>query len=139
MELRFPLEVAKGCLASCRVDVWIRVYFLRCHGALRPPLCRELILEVTFELLQGNEALSRVHGEISVFANGGLTPGVPLEFQSENSLLLRCGGNAGIALQKKQGNGPSSRDVEGNPGHLFNCGGKLGLPLEWRRVCWGTT
>ena len=139
MELRFPLEVAKGCLASCRVDVWIRVYFLRCHGALRPPLCRELILEVTFELLQGNEALSRVYGYIGVCPNGGMTPEGPLEFQCETGLLLVCDRNVGIPLQTKQGNGPSSRDVEGNPGHLFNCGGKLGLPLEWRRVCWGTT
>ena len=89
---------------------------------------------MTFELLQGNEALSRVHGEISVFANGGLTPGVPLEFQSENSLLLRCGGNAGIALQKKQGNGPSSREEEWKMGLFLSFGVKLSVPLVWGRV-----
>ena len=77
-----------------------------------------------------------MHGEISVFANGGLTPGVPLEFQSENSLLLRCGGNAGIALQKKQGNGPSSREEECKTGLFLSCGGKFSVPLEWRWVCW---
>ena len=50
--------------------------------------CRELILGVTFELLQGNEALSPVEGDIGVFANGSPTPGVPLEFQGETGLHL---------------------------------------------------
>ena len=70
------------------------------------PSCRELILGVTFESLQGHEALSPVEGDIGVFANGSPTPGVPLEFQGENGLLLRCSGKVGIPLQMKQGNGP---------------------------------
>ena len=37
MELCFPLEVEKGCQASCRVEVGIWCYFQRCHGALSPP------------------------------------------------------------------------------------------------------
>ena len=37
MEHCFPLEVEKGCQASCRVEVEIRNYLYRCHGALRPP------------------------------------------------------------------------------------------------------
>ena len=61
---------------------------------------------MTFELLQGHEALSPVEGDIGVFANGSPTPGVPLEFQGENGLLLRCSGKVGIPLQMKQGNGP---------------------------------
>ena len=32
----------------------------------------------------------------------------------------------------KQGNGPSSRDEEGKMGLFLSCGGKLGVPLEWR-------
>ena len=74
--------------------------------------CRELILGVTFELLQGNEALSPVEGDIGVFANGSPTPGVPLEFQGENG-LLRCGGKVRIPFQTKQGNRPSCRDKDG--------------------------
>ena len=58
--------------------------------------CCELILGVTFELLQGHEALSPVEGDIGVFANGSSTPGVPLKFQGENGLLLRCSGKVGI-------------------------------------------
>ena len=37
------------------------------------PLCRELILGVTFQLSQGNETLSRVDGDIGIFLNGGTT------------------------------------------------------------------
>ena len=77
--------------------------------------CCELILGVTFESLQGNEALSRVDGDIGVFLNGGTTPGVPLEFQGETCLRLRCDRNIGIHLQMKQGIGPSSRDEERKP------------------------
>ena len=92
-----------------------------------------------FESLQGHEALSPVEGDIGVFANGSPTPGVPLEFQGENGLLLRCRGKVGIPLQTKQGNGPSSRDEDMNPGLFLNCGEKLGVPLEWRRICRGTS
>ena len=86
---------------------------------------------MTFESLQGNEALSQVDGYIRVFSNGVPDPGVPLEFQGKTGLLW-CDGNVGIPLQTKQGNGPSSRDEEGKMGLLLSCGGKLGVPLEWR-------
>ena len=78
--------------------------------------CCELILGVTFELLQGHEALSPVEGDIGVFANGSSTPGVPLKFQGENGLLLRCSGKVGIPFLTKQGNGPSCRDKDGRRG-----------------------
>ena len=71
---------------------------------------------MTFESLQGNEALSRVDGDIGVFSNGGPTPGIPLEFQGETGLLLIWDGNVGIPLQTKHGNELSSRDEEGKMG-----------------------
>ena len=76
-------------------------------------------------------------GDIRVFSNGGTTPGVPLEFQGETGLLLRCDQNVGIPLQMKQGNGPSSRDEEGKLGLFLSCGGKFSVLLEWRRICRG--
>ena len=94
---------------------------------------------MTFESLQENEALSRVHGDIRVFSNGGTNPGVRLEFKGETGLLLRCDGNIGIPLQTKQGNGTSSLDEEGKPGLFLSCCGKLIVPLWWRRVCRGTS
>ena len=52
-------------------------------------------------------------------------------------LILRWDGNAGIPFPMKQGNGPSSRDEEGKTGLFLSCGGTLGVPLEWRLLCWG--
>ena len=108
-------------------------------GFSGPASSHDMMLGVTFESLQGNEALSPVDRDIGVFSNGGMTPGVPLEFQGETSLLLRCDRNIGIPLQMKQGNGPLSREEEGKPGLFLSCGRKLGVPLDWRRVCWGTS
>ena len=42
-------------------------------------------------------------GDIRVFANGGLIPGVPLEFQRENGLLLRYNDNIGILCRRSRG------------------------------------
>ena len=103
------------------------------------PSCRELILGVTFASFQVNEAISRVDEDIGEFSIGGTTPGVPLEFQGETGVLLRCDGNVRIPLQTKQGNGPSSRDEEGKPGLFLSCGRKLGVSHQWRRVCRGTS
>ena len=47
-------------------------------------------------------------GDIGVFSTCDTTSEVPLEFQGETGLLLRCEGNVGIPLQMKQGNGHSS-------------------------------
>ena len=77
--------------------------------------------------------------DIGVFSNCGSTPGVPLAFQGETGLLLRCNGKVGIPLQTKQGNGPSSRDEEGKTGLFLSFVGILGVPLECRRVYQGTS
>ena len=74
-----------------------------------------------------------------VFSKRSPTPGVPLEFQDENGLLLRCGRIVEIHLQTKQGNGPSSREEEWKTGLFVSCGRKLGVPLEWKQVCRGTS
>ena len=39
----------------------------------------------------------------------------------------------------KKRHGPSSRDEEGKTGFFLSCGETLGVPLEWRRVCRGTS
>ena len=55
-------------------------------------------------------------GEIGVFQNVAQPSRLPLEFQCETDLLLRCDGKVGIPFQKKQGNRPSCRDQEGRRG-----------------------
>ena len=137
------------------VEAWDSAFLSRWKRGVRPPVkltseseaisrgttglsglpsCRELILGVTFQSLQGNEALSLVVGDIGVFLNSGTTRGVPLEFQGETGLLLRCDRNIRIPLQTKQGNGPSSRVEDGKPRLFLSCGGKLGVPLQWTGI-----
>ena len=52
---------------------------------------------------------------------------------------MSCHKNVGILFPTKQGIGPSSPDEEGKIGLFLSCGGTLGVPLEWRRVCRGTS
>ena len=108
-------------------------------GVSQLPSCFEVILEVTVDSVQGNQALSRLDRDIRVFSNCGTMPGVPLEFQGETDLILRCDRNVRTPFQTKQGNGPSSRDEEGKKGLFLSRGGKLSVPLKWRRVCLGTS
>ena len=54
---------------------------------------------------------------------------------SRDRHLLRCDGNARIPSPTKQGNGPSSRDEEGDPGVFLSCGGTLDFPLVCRHGC----
>ena len=84
-----------------------------------------------FESFKGNEALPHVNGDFGVCSNGGLTPGVPLEFQVENGLLLMCGRNVGIPLQTKQETRPSSREEVWKTGLFLSYGVKLSVPLTW--------
>ena len=58
---------------------------------------------------------------------------------SGHCLLLRCDDNGGIPFPTKQENRHSSWDEEGEPGLFSSCGGTLGVPLEWRQVCRGTS
>ena len=53
-------------------------------------------------------------------------------------LLLRCEGNAGNSFPTTQVKDPSSR-ARGENGAPLDVRGTLALPLEWRRVCGGTS
>ena len=52
-------------------------------------------------------------GEIGVFPNVAQNTRLPLEFQWETGLLLRCEGKVRIPFQTKQGNRPSSLEKKG--------------------------
>ena len=52
-----------------------------CNQGVSAPSCCDLILEVTFESVQGHQTLSRVNGEIGVFEIVARPTKVPLEFQ----------------------------------------------------------
>ena len=53
-------------------------------------------------------------------------------------LHLRCDGNAGILSRPLREKIPPLELVGGN-GDTLDVGGTLVLPLEWRRVCRGTS
>ena len=57
-----------------------------------------------------------MNGEIGVFRNVAGAMRLPLKFQCETGLLLRCDGKVGIPFQTKKGNRPSGRDQEGRRG-----------------------
>ena len=139
MELRFHLEVEKGFKAPVELRKVSGAISRGATGLSVLHSCRELIPGVTFQSWQGNVALSRVNGDIRVFSNGGMTPGVPLDFQYETGLRLRCDRDIGILLQTKQGIGPSSRDEEGKPGLFLICDGIPAVSFGQRRVCQRTS
>ena len=76
-----PLEVQKGCQASCRVQEGTCAFSRAATGKSELSSCGEGILEVPFELVQGNLVLSRVEGEINVLLTFRKNTGVLLEFQ----------------------------------------------------------
>ena len=82
------MEIPLGSQTSSRIEAWDCPSLSRSKMGVRPPVelrsgsgpicrgatglsvllsCCELILGVTFESLQGNEALSRLDGDIGVF------------------------------------------------------------------------
>ena len=72
----------------------------------------------------GNLACGKVHEERDLTKRKGRT---------------RPQGSPWIFSPLKQGNGPSSRDEDREPGLFVSCGGTLGVPLEGRRGCRGTS
>ena len=72
-------------------------------GCQCPFLC-ESVLGVPFESVQGHQALSRVDGEIGFFGIVARPTMLPVEFQCETGLLLRCDGHIRIPFQPNQGN-----------------------------------
>ena len=53
-------------------------------------------------------------------------------------LLLRCAGTPGILDRTRREKIPPL-ELGGGTAAPLDVGGTLVLPLEWRRVCWGTS
>ena len=100
-----------GLLSSCIWNLWL---FLEDATGVSVPLG----VETQYSEFHSTQALSRVDGEIGDFGIMALPTRVPVEFQCETGLLLRCDGNVGIPFQTKQGNRPSSRVEQGKTGLL---------------------
>ena len=102
-----------------------------------PPWC-ESILGLKFEALQGKQ-VSLEWTETS----GGLweswhDPGVPLAFPVESASSSDATGTPGNFSRARSERIPLL-ELGGGNGAPFDVGGTLVLPLEWRRVCRGTS
>ena len=102
-----------------------------------PPWC-ESILGLKFEAVQGKQ-VSLEWTETS----GGLwewwhDPGVPLAFPVESTSSLDATGTPGILSRPRRERMPPL-ELGGVNGAPLDMGGTLELPLEWKRVCPGTS
>ena len=102
-----------------------------------PPLCESILgLEVEAVL---EKQVSLEWSETS----GGLwewwhDPGVPLDFPVESSSSSDATGTPGILSRTRRGRIPPL-ELGGGNGAPLDVGGTFVLPLEWRRVCRGTS
>ena len=67
--------------------------------------------------------------EIGVFQNVAQHMKLPLEFQCETGLLLRCDGKVGIPIQTKQGIDPHVK-MRREERAQISCAGKLSVRFE---------
>ena len=107
-------------------------------GLSHVPPCCESILSLKVEAVQG-KLVSLEWTE----ASGGLwewwhDPGVPLAFPVESAYSLDATGTPGILSRPRREWIPPLELGDGN-GAPLDVGGTLVLPLEWRRVCRGTS
>ena len=137
MLVHFPLELEKECQASCRVHIGIGGFLSRCHSALTFAIVFQIDPWGDRRVNAGESGVSGVNWDIGAF---GMVAR-PVEFLS--SVKLRP-----LPLQVRRERQDSFPNEAGKwtfisrrgwkPGHFLNCGGTLGVPLEWRRVCRGT-
>ena len=148
MHERCPPELQQQCGASLRVDqricgfpswlsheVFPRVFPTGLSHV--PPWC-ESILGLKVDAVQGKQ-VSLEWSETS----GGLwewwhDPGVPLGFPVESSSSSDATGTPGILSRTRRGRIPPL-ELGGGNGAPLDVGGTIVLPLEWRRVCQGTS
>ena len=101
------------------------------------PWC-ESILGLKVDEVQGKQVFLE-----STETSGGLwewwhDPGVPLAFPVESASSWNATGGPGI-LSRPRRERITSLELAGGNGAPLDVGGTLVLPLEWRRVCRGTS
>ena len=136
-----PLEVSKGCEASCQMSRGTRAFSREKSptGDSDIPSYCEMKDKSAFKPLQGNPAFFRDCASRSPFHLRQQTQGpspIPI---AERSLLLRCLWKVGIPLESKPGNQLSSRDDLVCMELSSSCCAKLGVPLDLERVSQGTS
>ena len=102
-----------GCQATVNLHFEPAAFSRGCNLGVSASSCCDLII---IQEVPGHRDLSSVDGEIGVFQNVARPSRLPLEFQCETGLHLKCQGKVGIPFQTKQGNRASCPDQEGRRG-----------------------
>ena len=164
MDLRLRLESSQGSQSSSRIGAFTCDFLSSCSSSVTllfpwikgsvafprgfptrfptglshvPPWC-ESILGLKVEAVQGK----RVSLEWTE-TSGGLwewwhNPGVPLAFPVESASSRDATATPGILSRPRRATIPPL-ELGGGNGAPLHVGETLVLPLEWRRVCWGTS
>ena len=132
-----PVEVSKGCKASCPDEAGKRPFLRVSTGDSDIPSSCEMKHVPVFKPLQRNPAFFRVRVSWCPFHLRQQTQDpshIPI---AEGSLLLRCLWKIGIPLQSKPGSQLSSRDDLGCTELSLSFCAEIGVPLELKQVSKG--
>ena len=102
-----------------------------------PPLC-ESIIGLKVEAVQGKQVSLEWTETSEGLREWWHDPGVPLAFPVESSSSRDATGTPGILSRPRRERIPPLELGGGNEAPL-DVGGTLVLPLQWRRVCRGTS
>ena len=102
------------------------------------PLWYVSLLGVTAETVQGNQVHLDWTGTFGGLWEWWPDSWISSRLSCSECLLLKINQNAGNPFETEQGSNPHRAD-EGTTGLLLSCGVAPGVPLEWRRICLGTS
>ena len=102
-----------------------------------PPWC-ELILGLKVEAVQGKQVSLEWTETSRGLWEWWHDPGVPLAFPVESASSSDATGTPGILSRPRRERIPPL-ELGGGNGALLDVGGTFVLPLEWRRLCRGTS
>ena len=137
IELHVPLEVSKGCAASCRDEAGSRHFSRICTGDSDVPSSCERKYEPAFKSLHGNPAFFRVWASLGPLHLTQQTPGPSHIPVAERRLLSRGLWKVGVTFEFKRGTKLSSRDDLRYLELSSSCCAGLGVPLDLVRCFQG--
>ena len=148
MHVSFPAEMEQHCHASRRMDQGISGFPSRIFNKAFPrgfptgmshvpPLC-ETILGLKVEAVRGKQVSLEWTETSEGLWEWWHDPGVPLTFPVESTSSSDATGTRGILSRTRRERIPPLDLLGGNVAPL-DLGGTLVIPLEWRRVCRGTS
>ena len=134
---RFPTRGSRDLWLS--LEAFPRGFHTRLsHRAVQMPSRCESILGLKVEAVQGKQVSLEWTGTFGCLCEWCHDPGVPLAFPVESAYSSDATGTSGILSRPRRERIPPL-ELKGGNGAPLDVGGTLVLPLEWRRVCRGTS